>query len=127
MPFIGWEVHDEGDMTPSAATSAFSAFGQSIWLSTEDASKIIDMNVTELTPETFNEIYADVWIKSNEEEASEETEAVDEPTTDSSGDPTSNTDSSASESDPDDSSTGTARNPALTLSLLLLFFFNGFM
>ena len=65
--------------------------------SVEDAAKILNMNVTELTPETFNKLYADTWIGAHEEEAAEknpnpdaelaiveevknENEAADEPT-----------------------------------------------
>ena len=97
MPLLGWEVHDEGDISPSAATSSFSGFGESEWISAEDAAKILNMNVTELTPETFNKLYADTWIGAHEEEAAEknpnpdaelaiveevknENEAADEPT-----------------------------------------------
>ena len=32
MPLLGWDVHDEGDISPSAATSAFSGFGESEWI-----------------------------------------------------------------------------------------------
>ena len=142
MPFLYWETHDDGDLSPNAATSAHSAFGQLVWTSTEDAAKILNMTIDELTPETFGDIYAETWIKSHEKEAAEknpnpeaelvvveevknEIEAVEDDitgaTTDTDTitiDPSDPTDGAA---DSDSAGHGVSRNLALTTSLLTLF------
>ena len=71
MPVIGWEGHDEGDLSPNAATSAWSSVGEFIWTSVEDVAKLLNTTADEFTPETFKQVYADVWIKEHEEEAAE--------------------------------------------------------
>ena len=141
MPFLYWETHDEGDLSPNAATSAHSAFGQLVWISTEDAAKILNMTTDELTPEAFNDIYAETWIKSHEKEAEKnpnpeaELAAVEEVKNElesaEEDDLTSTTNSSdldhsTPETDPTDGSVdssgyGASRNLALTISLLILF------
>jgi hypothetical protein len=35
-PFNAWEGHDEGDMSPNAATSSWSGFGKVTWMSVEE-------------------------------------------------------------------------------------------
>ena len=74
MPYIGWEGHDEGDLSPNAATSAWSSVGEFIWTSVEDVAKLLNTTADEFTPETFKQVYADVWIKEHKLEA-----AVDNP------------------------------------------------
>ena len=71
MPLIGWEGHDEGDLSPNAATSALSGVGEFIWTSVEDVVTLLNTTADEFTPETFKQVYADVWIKEHEEEAAE--------------------------------------------------------
>ena len=71
MPYIGWEGHDEGDLSPNAATSAWSSVGEFIWTSVEDVAKLLNTTADEFTPETFKQVYANVWIKEHEEEAAE--------------------------------------------------------
>ena len=71
MPYNGWEGHDEGDLSPNAATSAFSQVGEGIWTSVEDVAKLLNTTADEFTPETFKQVYADVWIKEHELEAAE--------------------------------------------------------
>lgn len=61
----GWEVHDEGDTHPNANTSSFSAIGEAEWISANDAAALLNLNVTELTPDTFNTIYDEVWSNNN--------------------------------------------------------------
>ena len=61
MPFLAWEVHDEGDMATNADTSSFSMVGQITWVSTEEAALLLNNNASEFTPEKFDEIYEKVW------------------------------------------------------------------
>ena len=72
MPRIIWETHDEGDASPNSATSSLSGFGEYIWTPTEEVAKLFNTTVADLnfTPETFKEVYAEVWIKGLENEAS---------------------------------------------------------
>ena len=74
MPYNGWEGHDEGDLSPNAATSAWSSVGEYIWTSVEDVVTLLNTTVDEFTPETFKEVYAKTWTKEHEQEA-----AVDNP------------------------------------------------
>jgi hypothetical protein len=67
---IGWEGHDEGDMSPDAATASWSAFGEFIWISAEEVAQLFNIfSADEFTPENFNKIYKYTWIKTHEEEA----------------------------------------------------------
>ena len=68
-PVLGWEGHDEGDMSPNAATSSFSSFGQITWMSVEEVAQQFNTSVDEFTPETFKQSYLKTWIKTHEEEA----------------------------------------------------------
>ena len=76
VPVLGWEGHDEGDMSPNAATSSFSNFGQITWMSVEEVAQLFNTSVDEFTPEKFKQVYFDTWIKNHEYEA-----ATDNPTT----------------------------------------------
>ncbi|KAL7548252.1 hypothetical protein ACHAWF_011546 [Thalassiosira exigua] len=66
---IAWETHDEGDLSPDAATSAFSAVQKVDWISVAEAASLVGRPASELSPERFDEIYAITWIKNHEEEA----------------------------------------------------------
>ena len=77
-PTFAWEPKDEGDKSPKAGTSSWSQFGDHMWLSTADAAELLkkaaqdfSFNSTafEFTPETFQMVYANVWIKLSEAEA----------------------------------------------------------
>ena len=69
VPAIAWEGHDEGDMSPNAATSSFSAFAEVTWMSVEEVAQLFNRSVDEFTPETFKQVYLDTWIKDHEFEA----------------------------------------------------------
>ena len=69
MSEISWEGHDEGDMSPNAATSSFSGFGESTWMSVEEVAQLFNTSVDEFTPEKLKQIYLDTWIKDHEREA----------------------------------------------------------
>ena len=71
-PFVTWEGHDEGDMSPNAATSSRSGFGDITWMSVDEVAQLFNTSVDEFTPETFKQVYFDTWIKDHEEEAAVE-------------------------------------------------------
>ena len=71
VPEIAWEGHDEGDMSPNAATSSWSSFGELTWLSVDEVAKLFNTTVDDFTPETFKQFYLDTWIKAHEKEAAE--------------------------------------------------------
>ena len=71
MPNLAWEGHDEGDMSPNAATSSFSFFGEMAWMSVEEVAQLFNTSVDEFTPEKFKQVYMDTWIKEHENEAIE--------------------------------------------------------
>ncbi len=71
MPMIAWEGHDEGDMSPNAATSSFSSFRDLTWISVEEVAQLFNTSVDEFTSETFKQVYEDAWIKGHEKEAAE--------------------------------------------------------
>ena len=62
MPIIGWEVHDEGDTSPNAATSSWSGAGKHSWIPVGEAARLLNNNAEEFTPEKFSNIYKDVWF-----------------------------------------------------------------
>ena len=66
---IAWEGHDEGDMSPYAATSSFSFFGEFTWMSVDEVAQLLNKSVDEFTPEIFKQVYLDTWIKNHEFEA----------------------------------------------------------
>lgn len=61
-PSISWEPRDEGDKGEHSASSSWSAVGYQSWMSSESAAQILNMPVAELTPDAFQEVYANVWI-----------------------------------------------------------------
>ena len=71
MPWISWEGHDEGDMSPSAATSSWSFFAEVTWMSADEVAQMFNASVDEFTPEKFKQVYFNTWIKDHEEEAAE--------------------------------------------------------
>ena len=71
MSWISWKGHDEGDMSPGAATSSVSSIGETTWMSVEEVSQLFNVSVDKFTPETFKQIYLDTWIKDHEKEAAE--------------------------------------------------------
>ena len=68
-PTIVWESHDEGDMSPNAATSSVSGFGQVTWSSVDEVARLFNTSVDEFTPETFKRVYLNTWTKDHEKEA----------------------------------------------------------
>ena len=71
MPRLGWEGHDEGDMSANAATSSWSAFVQGTWMSIGEVAQLLNTSTDEFTPEKFKQVYLDTWIKEHEKEAAE--------------------------------------------------------
>ena len=69
MPLIGWEGHDEGDMSPNTATASWSWFGEVTWMSVEEVAQMFNTSTDEFTPNKFKQVYLDTWIKEHEEEA----------------------------------------------------------
>ena len=61
LPVLGWEGHDEGDMSPNADTSAFSASGTITKITTEAAAELLGMDVSDMTPETCSTEYEAAW------------------------------------------------------------------
>ena len=126
VPVLGWEGHDEGDMSPNAATSSFSNFGQITWMSVEEVAQLFNTSVDEFTPETFKQTYLNTWIKGHEEEAAEknpnplpeleiieqvknETNYVDETTTASQPDSTTVEDDGSNGANPVEDGSGSGR------------------
>ena len=68
-PMIVWEGHDEGDMSPNAATSSVSGFADMTWMSVDEVAQLFNTSVDEFTPEKFKQVYLDTWIKDHEKEA----------------------------------------------------------
>ena len=60
---IGWETADVGD----SVTSAFSLVASCEWISVERAGRILGVEPSELTPDTFTSMYQHVWEQQNEE------------------------------------------------------------
>eukprot|EP00984_Skeletonema_dohrnii_P015511 scaffold6720_cov136-Skeletonema_dohrnii-CCMP3373.AAC.8 len=60
------------DVSPKSATSSLSGFGEYVWTSTEEVAQLFNTTAADLnfTPETFKEVYAEVWIKGLENKAS---------------------------------------------------------
>ncbi|KAL7534576.1 hypothetical protein ACHAWF_004873 [Thalassiosira exigua] len=61
VPHVSWEVHDEGDGHPNAATSSWSGFGHMSWLSAEEAAGLLNKSSADFTLESFEDIYMQVW------------------------------------------------------------------
>jgi hypothetical protein len=68
-PFITWESHDEGDMSPNAATSSLSGFGELTWMTIEEVAQLLDRPTDYFTQENFKKLHKDTWIKDHLEEA----------------------------------------------------------
>ena len=66
---LGWEVHDEGDAHPNAGSSSFSSVGRVQWMDANATAALMDMDVAELTPEAFLQIYEKFWIENHAKEA----------------------------------------------------------
>lgn len=56
-----WEVYDEGDTSPNAATSSLNGAGTLTWISVDEAASLLNNNAEDFTPEKFTDIYAEVW------------------------------------------------------------------
>ena len=65
---LGWEVHDEGDAHSNAGSSSFSSVGRVQWIDANAAAALMDMDVAELTPANFVQIYENVWIENHGKE-----------------------------------------------------------
>ena len=61
MSYIVWEVHDEGDTHPNAATSSLSGAGKISWIHIDEAASLLNNNADDFTHEKFTDIYAEVW------------------------------------------------------------------
>ena len=61
MSWISWKDHDEGDMSPGAATSSVSIFGEASWMSTAEVAQLFNVSIDQFTPETFKQIYKNTW------------------------------------------------------------------
>ncbi|KAL7547745.1 hypothetical protein ACHAWF_011029 [Thalassiosira exigua] len=61
IPYTSWEVHDEGDTHPNAATSSWSSAGKMSWISAEDMGILLNNNASDFTPKAFDNIYKEVW------------------------------------------------------------------
>ena len=68
-PAIGWEGHDEGDVSPNAGTSSRSGFGEMTWMSVGEVAQLFNTSEDEFTPEKFKQVYLNTWIKEHEKEA----------------------------------------------------------
>ena len=72
VPRIGWEGHDEGDMSANAATSSYSNFGEVTWMPVEEVAQLFNMSTDEFTPDKFRQVYEDTWMKEHGFEAAED-------------------------------------------------------
>lgn len=67
-PYIAWSSYDEGSV---GRPKRWAGVGVLTWMSTDEVQKLLNMTADEITPETFNKIYADAWTKEHEEEFGE--------------------------------------------------------
>lgn len=58
---IVWELFDEGDPHPNAATTSLVAAARYTWVTADVIAAALNRNATAFTPEAFEKIYADVW------------------------------------------------------------------
>ena len=65
LPIVGWEGHDEGDMSPNADTSALSLSGAFTKITTEEAAKFLGMDVGDMTPANCSKQYKEAWNINN--------------------------------------------------------------
>jgi len=56
MPLIMWVTHDGVE-----TTVAHQVTGKFVWLSANEAARVIGVTATSLTPERFSDVYASVW------------------------------------------------------------------
>ena len=73
IPYLKWEVHDEGDVE----SSSFSSVGTFEWISVDDAVNLDFTNTTSsaFSPQAFDSIYAGVWASNNDLAADDEASA----------------------------------------------------
>jgi len=64
-PVLGWEGHDEGDMSPNSDTSAYSASGPFTKITPEEAAKVLGMDVVDMTPATCSKEYKAAWDRTH--------------------------------------------------------------
>lgn len=57
MSYIGWNVHDEGDLRPNSATGSWSGAGRVEWISAETAAGLANVDVAWLIPSNFVDVY----------------------------------------------------------------------
>ena len=72
VPMIAWEGHDEGDMSPNAATASWSSFGEVTFMSVEEVAQLLNTAVEDFSLEKFNQVYKDTWVKEHEDEVASE-------------------------------------------------------
>ena len=58
---LAWEGHDEGDTSPDAWTSAFSAIATMTKITTEAAAELLGMDIADMTPAACSMEYEAVW------------------------------------------------------------------
>ena len=61
LPLLAWEGHDEGDTSPNAETSAWSASGTLTKITTEAAAELLGMEIEGITPVTCSTEYEAAW------------------------------------------------------------------
>lgn len=62
MELLGWEGHDEGHFeSQSAHTSALVTIGTLTKISADEAAKYFNLDVSEMTPDKCNSLYAETW------------------------------------------------------------------
>ena len=71
MPMIGWEGHDEGDLSANAATASWSNYGEITWMTDAEVAQLLNKSADKFTPANFKQVYEDTWIKEHEKEAAE--------------------------------------------------------
>lgn len=72
--FILWETHLAGIAKPNSR----SAFRRIEWVTPMEASQILNVNTTDLTPDNFNNVYPQVWEKEQERDKSSNTAEAEE-------------------------------------------------
>lgn len=99
--FILWETHLPGIAKPNSR----SAFRRIEWVTPMEASQILNVNTTDLTPDNFNNVYPQVWEKEQERDKSSITAEAEEQ-------------SSASEDSGETDPSGTTRRLSTTAARL---------
>lgn len=75
MAILIWEVHDEGDTHPDAATSSISGAGKYSWISVDVAALLLGNNSSDFTPDAFEDIYKEVWLSNPKHAAADEADS----------------------------------------------------